>query len=81
MKAAVLMGVGAAFFVFGILWLFASSSLVYAFFPPTGRNTTLLSQVDLVRQMAGVLVAAAGAGLLTYGHATKADKSQQAGTA
>ena len=71
MKPAAMMAIGVSLFVFGILWLFFTSSLVYALIPSTGRNMTEMSQADLVRQIAGVVVATVGAGLFTYGRAIR----------
>ncbi len=74
------MALGASLLVFGVLWLFFSSSLDYLLIPPTGRNVTQLSQLDFVRQMVGVVIATVGAGLLTYARALGTEKSQQPST-
>lgn len=80
LNAANLMAFGASFFVFGVLWLFFSSSLDYLLISPTGRNVTELNQLDFVRQMVGVVMATVGAGLLTYGRATKTNSALQTTT-
>ncbi len=77
MKSASMMALGASLLTFGILWLFFSSSLNYLLFPPTGRNVTLLNQVDFVRLMLGVVIATIGAGLLTYARAARTDGTRQ----
>ena len=74
MRTAVVMGIGASLFVFGILWLFSSSSL--AFVVNTSRlNPQYLAQLQFVIQFAGVLSATIGAGLFAYGHAKKGSTS------
>jgi hypothetical protein len=64
------MALGASLFVFGILWLFVSSSLAYLLIT-SQRNPLFLAQMQFAIQMAGILIATIGAGLLTYGHASR----------
>jgi hypothetical protein len=66
------MAIGSFLFVFGLLWLLLSGSIVneiYGYY---------IDQIAIAySQLVGLILAALGAGLFTYGHATNSKSPPQ----